>query len=143
MDQFNGTADNGNRNGTIANAVFNSSTGEFATMFANCYSRISSVNFFIREANAKRNSGTLSEKAVAMIDRYIGEAKFIRAYSYWYLFNHYCQPYSADIAQTGAMASRWCTSSHLQATPAHTLHAAPWPRHLTASTQTLPMPTTH
>lgn len=100
MDQFNGTADNGNRNGTIANAVFNSSTGEFATMFANCYSRISSVNFFIREANAKRNSGTLSEKAVAMIDRYIGEAKFIRAYSYWYLFNHYCQPYSADIAQT-------------------------------------------
>lgn len=103
MDQFNGTIDNGNRNGILANKLFNSSTGEFETIYYNEYSAIASVNFVMQEIEKFKASNTVEGEDALELERYIGEAKFFRAYYYWYLFEHFCQPYTADKAQTPAL----------------------------------------
>lgn len=104
-DQFNGTISNGNRNGEIANAMFTSATGEFESLYNACYSGIMTSNFFLMEAQKFLDGAgsTLSDADLLKVQLYIGEAKFFRAYRYWYLFDHFCQPYSEDLAQTPAL----------------------------------------
>lgn len=112
-DQFNGSVDNGNRNGTIANGIFTSNDGDIEGIFGACYSRISHVNFFLQKADsllavndAALEAGTtpkFMEEDLVEIDRFIGEAKFARAFAYFYLFDHFCQHYTADKAETPAL----------------------------------------
>ncbi len=104
-DQFNGTVSNGNRNGEIANALFTSATGKFASLYEACYSGIMTNNFFLMEAQKFIDGAgnTLSDEDLLRVKLYMGEAKFFRAYRYWYLFDHFCQPYSEDKAQTPAL----------------------------------------
>ena len=103
MDKFNGTLDNGNRNGLLANKLFNSSTGEFETIYYNEYSAIAAANFVMQEIEKFKASNTVEGEDALLLERYEGEAKFFRAYYYWYLFEHFCQPYTADKAQTPAL----------------------------------------
>ena len=41
-------------------------------------------------------SGSLTPENQLRLKRYIGEAKFARAYYYYWLMDHYCQAYSSD-----------------------------------------------
>ena len=112
-DQFVASLDNGNRNGQIANNLFNTSTSDFESIWNACYSRVSTTNFFMMKADSllKVNDAAIEagtpEKFTAYelveINRYIGEAKFARAYAYFYLFDHFCQHYTADKANTPAL----------------------------------------
>ncbi len=112
-DQFNGSVDNGNRYGTIANKLFTSNDSDLEALFNACYSRISHTNFFLQKADsllevneAALEAGTtpkFSADELIEIERYIGEAKFARAYAYFYLFDHWCQHYTADKAETPAL----------------------------------------
>lgn len=95
-DHFNGTIDNGNRNGIIANKLFTTSTSEFSSVYSACYGSIASINFNIEEFEKFRTTHVLTDEQLVLLDLYEGEAKFFRAYRYWYLFDHFCQHYSAD-----------------------------------------------
>lgn len=102
-DQFNGTISNGNRNGSVANGTQTSSTGEFESLYNGCYGGITSCNYTIEQVEKLINSGLYTGEDLLMLNTYLGEAKFFRAYRYWYLFDHFCQKYSDDKAKTPAL----------------------------------------
>lgn len=93
-DHFNGTIDNGNRNGIIANKLFTSSTDVFSDVYSALYGSIASLNFDIETFEKFLTKTTLTDEERAYVNLYLGEAKFFRAYRYWYLFDHYCQHYT-------------------------------------------------
>ena len=94
MDQFVGMSTNGNRGGLFANGdQINASNPDIASIYGACYSRIADTNYFIEKANALLDGGSLNQQESLEVKRYIGEARFARAYYYFYLFDHYCQTY--------------------------------------------------
>lgn len=93
-DQFIGLTSNGNRMGQFSNALFNAGEGEFATFWAGCYTRINSANYFIERVEPMIESGNYTGADLAELKRYVGEAKFLRAYSYWFLLDKFCENYS-------------------------------------------------
>lgn len=103
MDMFCGTLTNGNRNGQVATGSFGSSEGDITGVWANMYSAIGNVNFFLAKAQDLINSGILDEEQISDMNGYIGEAHFARAFYYLYLFDHYCQTYSEDKANRPAL----------------------------------------
>ena len=88
MDMFNGLLSNGNRYGSLANGIIVSSNGDLQSVFQGLYSRIASVNYFLEKATALLNSNSLSDDDALAVERYLGEAKFARAYYYFYLLDH-------------------------------------------------------
>lgn len=94
LDQFVGIINNGNRMGQISNALFTSGEDVFASYWAGCYSRINSANYLIEKVGAMIESGKFSDADVVSLKRYMGEAKFYRAYNYWYLLDKYCESYA-------------------------------------------------
>ena len=103
MDMFQGTIANGNRIGPIAEGNIVSSTGEFETIWANLYTILNAANYIIEKADGLRTGGTLSETDLQALARYEGEAKFVRAYCYYWLADHFCQPYSEENAETDGL----------------------------------------
>lgn len=108
-DQFVGLSSNGGRGGALSLGTLNSATSEIEGVFSGCYARIANCNYFLEKAQALLDGGTLSEEDVIAIDRYIGEAKFVRAYSYFYLFDHYCQTYEESKGDTPALGLQLVT----------------------------------
>lgn len=96
MDMFQGLTSNGNRIGIIANGNILSSDGDIEAMWAGLYTRINNVNFFLEKASGVLENTEISETNAADIARYIGEAKFARAYYYYWLMDHFCGVYSAE-----------------------------------------------
>ncbi len=96
MDMFQGLISNGNRIGTIANGSILSSDGDIEAIWAGLYTRINNVNFFLEKASIVLENTELTEANVSDITRYIGEAKFARAYYYYWLMDHFCGVYSAE-----------------------------------------------
>lgn len=88
LDQFIGMSNNGGRGGNIANGFLDSSTGEFSGVYESCYAVISRCNFMIPKCEDLLPSATADE--VQELEKYIAEAKFTRAYAYFYLLDHYC-----------------------------------------------------
>lgn len=106
MDQFHGLISNGNRVGIISNGIFTSSDGDLESMYAGCYSRIATANYMIEKGTAMAESGEFEAADVAKINLYKAEAYFLRAYCYFFLVDHFCQPYTAERAkQEGLGAS--------------------------------------
>lgn len=66
----------------------NSSDATVATAWQGGYRTIYQANLFLK--GFAPNSGMVS---AAKADQYVGEAKFIRALCYFYLVNHWAQPY--------------------------------------------------
>lgn len=97
-DMFCGTLTNGNRNGQFGAGSFGAGTGDFASIWYGCYSRIGNTNFFITKAQELLNSGKLDADQIRDVNGFIGEAHFARALYYLYLFDHFCQTYTADNA---------------------------------------------
>lgn len=88
LDQFIGMSNNGGRGGNIANGFLNSSTGEFDGTYQSCYTVISRCNFLIPKC--EELVAGANEMEVQELKKYIAEAKFTRAYAYFYLLDHYC-----------------------------------------------------
>ena len=106
MDQFHGLVNNGNRVGTFSNGLFTSSDGDIESMFASCYSRIATANYLIEKAGDMAQSDTYTKEESAAIERYKAEGHFLRAYCYFFLADHFSQPYAkvdASKEGTGAM----------------------------------------
>lgn len=106
MDQFHGLISNGNRVGTFSNGLITSSDTDIESMFAGCYSRIATANYLIEKADAMAKSGAYKDADLATINRYKAEGHFLRAYCYFFLADHFSEPYAeVDAAKegTGAM----------------------------------------
>lgn len=101
-DNFIGVIINGNRLGAINNGNIYANNGDMEGLWAGMYSRIASVNFFLPRAQVLYNAAATQEEKDEM-DRYIHEAKFMRAYYYYYLLDHFCQPYTPAKGNTAAL----------------------------------------
>ncbi len=101
-DQFIGLICNGNRVGQISNAIFNSSDGDITSYWAGMYSRINGANFFIERAQAAVDGGKFAGEDLTEMKRFIGEAKFYRAYCYWMLLDKFCEDYTKVGGSTAA-----------------------------------------
>lgn len=99
MDIFQGVSTNGNRIGEFANGNINSATRDIATIWGNMYSVINSANFIINKMDEMLASNEYSDTQLAELARYNGEAKFVRAYCYAWLMDHYCEAYTSATAQ--------------------------------------------
>lgn len=98
-DQFQGVQTNGNRNGIIHGGTFNSSDRDIKSMWASCYTIIASDNYFLEKAALMKENEKLTEEESAELDRYVGEARFIRAFVYYWLADHFCETYSPATAK--------------------------------------------
>ncbi|MBQ4345042.1 MAG: RagB/SusD family nutrient uptake outer membrane protein [Muribaculaceae bacterium] len=103
MDMFQGLISNGNRIGNIANGNILSNDVDIESIWAGLYTRINSVNYFLEKVDAVLANPNLDEAGKANINRYIGEAKFARAYYYYWLMDHFCASYTAENADAPAM----------------------------------------
>ena len=102
MDQFMGIISNGNRVGTLSNGIFDSGDGDIEAYWANCYGRIASVNFIIPKIESMIESGEFEGEDLYQLKRYLGEAKFCRAYQYWMLADKFMENYSKVGGSTAA-----------------------------------------
>lgn len=106
MDQFHGLISNGNRVGTFSNGLITSSDGDIESMFASCYGSIAKANYLIDKSAEMAASGLYEGTDLASINRFKAEGHFLRAFSYFFLADHFSQPYAeVDATQpgTGAM----------------------------------------
>ncbi|MBO7067856.1 MAG: RagB/SusD family nutrient uptake outer membrane protein [Bacteroidaceae bacterium] len=92
MDQFHGLTSNGNRVGIISNGLITSSQDDIEGFFRACYAYIADMNYLIEQCD--KFAATMSEADQPAIARYKAEACFTRAFAYFYLIDHYCQPYA-------------------------------------------------
>lgn len=97
-DYYIGLKGNGGRTSRQIQGGYVASSSEPSDKYTSIYSSMKHINFAIVEGQKLIDNGAVSEDDVIVAKRYIGEMKFTRAYLYYYLFDHYCQPYSADIA---------------------------------------------
>lgn len=102
-DEFIGIVINGNRLGSVNNGDITSSTGDVTGFFGSMYSAIADANYFFPYAEAMLNEGLDSEEDMAQLKRYVAEAKFLRAYAYWFLLDHYCGNYTPENGDTPAL----------------------------------------
>lgn len=101
-DKFIGVIINGNRLGTINNGQIFSNDGDLGGCFAGMYGSIATINDFLPKAQALIDAG-MTEEDVDYMHRYIGEARFCRAYFNYYLMDHFCQSYTAAIGDKPAL----------------------------------------
>lgn len=102
MDIFQGIIGNGNQVGMFSTGNILSSDQDIESMWASMYTVINSANYIIEKMEALGESGTFTEAQLQQLKRYDGEARFVRAYCYYWLADHFCQPYSNANAQTAA-----------------------------------------
>lgn len=102
-DMFQATVVNGNNYGDFAFGTVTASTGNIEDQFYSTYSKISNINFFLPRAQAIVDGGNVSDADKAEIEMMTGVAKFARAYYNYFLFDRFCQAYSADKAETPAL----------------------------------------
>lgn len=101
-DLFQGVINNGNRNGMFANGNIVSSDTDIEAMWGNMYSVINSANYLVEKIELLRNSLELGDEDLLSLNRYEGEALFLRGYCYYWLADHFCESYTSTIAQTPA-----------------------------------------
>ena len=94
MDEFHGVISNGNNMGDISNATFNISTSYFESFWSGAYSVIATANAVLAQCDNKIADPSFSDADKQNFERYKGEAKFTRAYMYFWLADHYCLPYT-------------------------------------------------
>lgn len=102
-DMFVGVRGNGNVLGSISLGNFNSVTTDLTGGWSSPWATIASVNYFLPYAEKMLATEGISNSDKMNLTRYIGEAKWTRAYCYYYLVDHYCQAYT--LANPDAPAS--------------------------------------
>lgn len=113
MDMFNGVITNGNAFGQLANGNILSSDTDIQGVWGGLYGSINTSNLMIEKAETFiANHPDMSEEDLIALNRYTGEAKFNRAYMYFYLYQHFCQPYTAEKGDTPALGLPIVTIYH-------------------------------
>lgn len=102
MDMFQATSTVGNRNIVIASGDILPTTGETGTYFGALLLQIGSVNYFIEKATPLLES-TDDPETIDLVNRYLAEARFARAYFNVCLFDRYCPEYNTENADAAAL----------------------------------------
>lgn len=102
MDIFQGVIGNGNQVGTFANGNILSSDQTIESMWGSIYSVINSANYIIEKIEGLESKNEYTEEDLLKLQRYDGEARFVRAYCYYWLADHFCETYSSANAQIPA-----------------------------------------
>jgi hypothetical protein len=99
LDDFHAVRGNGNRLMDFYNGDFKSSTDEIRGVYSGFYSVIASTNYVIEGAGELLANGSLTDDDCMRLNRYIGEAHFIRAFCYNGLADKFCESYknAADV----------------------------------------------
>lgn len=101
MDEFHGLISNGNREGSFANGLINSSTSEINSFFSSCFSVIATSNELITKAQEQLAANT----DTTSISNSLAVGYFTRAFAYFWLADHFCQSYTQtdpNAAHSGA-----------------------------------------
>lgn len=93
MDEYIGLSTNGNRGGLISSGDFTTSADFASGAYNGMYARIANANYLIGHCEKLIAGGALTADEQMEMEFYIGEAKFARAYYYYYLMDHFCQTY--------------------------------------------------
>lgn len=112
MDIFQGVIGNGNQVGLLSTGTLLSSDQDVESMWSNMYSIINSANYIIEKMENLSATADFSDEQKVELARYDGEARFVRAYCYYWLADHFCQAYSASNAQTEAAGIPLVTVYH-------------------------------
>lgn len=102
MDMFQATNQTGNRGIVFASGDVLPTTGETGGYFESLLLQVASTNYFLAKMNNLLET-TDDEELLAMYNRYIGEAKFARAYYNVLLFDRYCPEYTQENANEPAL----------------------------------------
>lgn len=114
-DLFHATSSFGNRGGAMYNWIFTADDADADAMWANYYSAIANINFFIDGA-AKVDRSTWSEEDSETLDIWTGEAYFLRAWYYSRLAERYCLTYKGNENSFGIPYSKVYSPSSDQTT---------------------------
>lgn len=100
-DMFVGVQGNGNRLGfmSLGNVLPNST--DLQGKWSYPYSMIAAVNYFIPKVEALMANPAYAG-SMSQLQRYRGEALFVRAYAYYSLADHYCNSYTRIDPNTAA-----------------------------------------
>lgn len=112
MDIFQGIIGNGNQVGTFANGNILSSDQDVEAMWSNIYSVINSANYIIEKMDNLTKANEYTTEQLVDLNRYNGEAHFVRAYCYYWLTDHFCNTYSASNATAAAQGLPLVTVYH-------------------------------
>lgn len=102
MDMFHGVITNGNRVGPFSNGNIISSSDDITDIWGGLYGVINSANFIINKMEEMESAGMFEDEELVELNRYVGEAKFVRAYCYYWLADHFCEAYSSTTATAEA-----------------------------------------
>lgn len=94
-DLFHATSTFGNRGGAMYNWIFTSDDSDVDALWANSYSAIANVNFFIEGANSLDKRG-MSEEDMETLTVWKGEAFFLRAWYHFRLMEKFCKTYPGN-----------------------------------------------
>ena len=109
-DQFLGLTIAGNRNGEFNNGLVTASSQAISSVFEAMYTRISNTNYFLNKAEAAiAIPDYFTGDEMVLMQRYIAEAKFARAYYYFWMMERFCQQYTPDKADTPALGLQLVT----------------------------------
>lgn len=92
-DMFIGVQNNGNRMGVVSLGNLNSSAAIVENLWAVPYEDIAAVNYFIPKVEGLM-AGDIDDSTKATLIRFRGEAKWARAYYYYFLMDHFCNSYN-------------------------------------------------
>lgn len=101
MDQFMGLTINGNQNGIFAHGNIYSNNEGIEGVWADCYGNIANANYLLGHAE-KVIEKTENELDRLECERYVAETHFARAYYYYYLFDKFCESYTAEKGDVAA-----------------------------------------
>ncbi|MDE6142968.1 MAG: RagB/SusD family nutrient uptake outer membrane protein, partial [Muribaculaceae bacterium] len=93
-DMFVGTQINDNRLGVISSGNIYSSDQDLEGLWADPYFYIAAVNYFLPNVERLIANEEYSETDRIELRRYRGEAKWARAYYYYYLIDHFSPAYA-------------------------------------------------
>ncbi len=94
MDEFNGLIINGNQLGEISKGNITTSDTDILGCWSGGYAMIANCNSLIEHADKLLAQEGTSDADKVAINRYKGEAQFMRAYMYFWLADHFCQSYT-------------------------------------------------
>ena len=93
LDDFHAVRGNGNRLMDFYNGNILPTTSEIASIYGGYYSVIAGTNFLINGIEDRIETGFYPQTARHELNRYLGEAYFIRAFSYSNLADKFCGSY--------------------------------------------------
>lgn len=94
LDAFNGLISNGNNLSDFSFGQIFPTNSSVSGYWGSCYTMISNCNALIDKGNQLLASPSTTDDEKVVYGRYIGEARFTRAFGYFGLAEHFSKPYT-------------------------------------------------